>query len=129
MKSPNELKVVEGAGDETRERRSEPRLALEVEVSLASDSQFFTGLSGNLSTGGVFVATYQRLTVGRPVVMQIALPDGEVLAKGTVRWVREASDGAPPGFGIAFDTPLGPEDAERVARFVVLREPLLHDGE
>ncbi len=110
-------------------RRSSPRVPVEAEVSLASDSQFFTGLAGNLSSGGIFVATYRLLPMGSAVTMQIALPDGELLVKGTVRWLREASSGAAPGIGIAFDPPLMGEDVARVEAFCALREPLLHDDD
>jgi uncharacterized protein (TIGR02266 family) len=115
--------------DASGERRSASRVEVEAEVSLASDSQFFAGLTGNLSTGGVFVATYRQLPIGCRVVMQIVLADGEVLAEGSVRWIREETSGAPPGLGIAFDGPLGADATVRIERFCALREPLLHDDE
>jgi len=108
------------------ERRSAARIPLETEISLASDSQFFTALGGNLSSGGVFVATYRELPVGATVEVRIALPDGDVVAKGTVRWVRDMKSGAAPGLGIAFDA-VDAEAAERIARFCTARPPLLHD--
>lgn len=115
--------------DTSGERRSAARIEVEVEVSLASDSQFFAGLTGNLSTGGVFVATYRRLPIGCRVVMQIALVDGEILAEGSVRWIREEASGAPPGLGIAFDGPLDADATLRIERFCAVREPLLHEDE
>ena len=108
------------------ERRVDERIPIETEVSLASDSQFFTGLTGNLSKGGLFVATYQSLPIGSQVTMQIALPDGELEATGTVRWIREVSSGALPGVGVAFDL-LDESDAARITKFCELRAPLLHD--
>ncbi len=110
------------------ERRSEGRVPIETEVTLESDSQFFTGLTGNLSTGGVFVATYRQLTIGCGVLMTLTLPDGELRVKGTVRWSRDTSSGASPGVGVAFDE-LAPGDAARIAHFCQLRAPLLHDAE
>lgn len=110
------------------DRRSDARIAIETEVSLESDSQFFTGLTGNLSGGGVFVATYRPLPVGCTVVMTLTLPDGELRVRGTVRWSRDASSGASPGLGVAFDD-LGAGDAARIARFCEVRAPLLHDAE
>jgi len=110
------------------ERRGDARVPIETDVSLESDSQFFTGLTGNLSTGGVFIATYRPLPVGCTVVMKLSLPDGELRVKGTVRWSRDTSSGASPGLGVAFDE-LSPADAERIARFCELRAPLLHDAE
>lgn len=110
------------------ERRSDARVPIEADVSLESDSQFFTGLTGNLSTGGVFVATYRQLPVGCTVVITLTLPDGELRVKGTVRWSRDASSGASPGLGVAFDE-LDPGNTSRIARFCEVRAPLLHDAE
>jgi uncharacterized protein (TIGR02266 family) len=110
------------------ERRARARVPLEAEISFESDSQFFTALGGNISTGGIFIATYKLLAVGRAVAVRVALPDGELVAKGTVRWVRELSSGASPGLGIAFDG-LGAEEAARIERFCAARPPLLHDDD
>jgi len=60
--------------------------------------------------------------------MTLSLPDGELRAKGTVRWSRDTSSGAAPGVGVAFDE-LAPADVERIARFCELRTPLLHDAD
>jgi uncharacterized protein (TIGR02266 family) len=109
------------------ERRAAERCLVETEISVSSDSQFFTGLAGNVSNGGVFLATYRPLPKGERVSLRISLPEGEVLATGTVRWTREASSGATPGLGISFDSPLDGDTLERVLRFCALREPLLHD--
>ena len=109
------------------DRRIDARVAIETDVSLESDSQFFSGLTGNLSAGGVFVATYRQLPVGCTVVLTLTLPDGELRVKGTVRWSRDTSSGASPGLGVAFDE-LPPGASERIARFCELRAPLLHDA-
>lgn len=104
-------------GSGIRERRSVQRLALDAEVSIAGDSQFFTGRVANVSACGVFVSTERHLALGSPVVMQIALPDGEVFAKGHVRWIRDpAGDGA-GGLGIEFESPLPEPYAQRVSHF------------
>jgi len=110
------------------ERRIQPRVSLEAEVSLASESQFFTGLTRNVSQGGVFVATYNRahLPIGAKVQIKVKLPDGEFAAQGTVRWVREQSPDSVPGVGIAFEG-LDKATAEHIERFCKEREPLYHD--
>jgi uncharacterized protein (TIGR02266 family) len=118
----SELARSEGAA----ERRSAERVPIEAEITLGSDSQFFTGLGGNLSAGGIFVATYRALPVGCSVALHVAMPDGALVAKGTVRWVRDVSSGGTPGLGIAFER-IGAEEVGRVARFCAERAPLLHD--
>jgi uncharacterized protein (TIGR02266 family) len=108
------------------ERRADVRIALEVEVSLASDSHFFVGLSGDVSRGGLFVVTWRKLAVGTPIFVAIELPDGRLLADGEVRWMREMSDG--PGLGIAF-TNMPEEDRRRIEVFCAQRAPLYFDVE
>src|SRR5690242_5184444 len=90
---------------ELEEHRATPRASLEVELHLASDSHFFSGLSGDISEGGVFVSTYRELATGTLVDLEFSLPgsDRVMKAKGEVKWHRSASPDAPPGVGIAFE--------------------------
>jgi uncharacterized protein (TIGR02266 family) len=110
------------------EHRATPRASLVVELHLASDSHFFSGLSGDISEGGVFVSTYRDLATGTPVDLEFSLPgsDRVVHAKGEVRWHRSASPEVPPGVGIAFDE-LGDEDRALIHRFCTMRPPLYYD--
>ena len=43
-------------------RRTSPRFDVELEVSLASESNFYVGLTENISAGGLFVATLWGIT-------------------------------------------------------------------
>ncbi len=109
------------------ERRAAPRVEVKVEVSFASDSQFFVGLSGDLSEGGIFVATWRALPVASAVDLALSLPDGPVFARGHVRWVRDSVEGgAAPGLGIAFEY-LNPIDRARIEAFCAERAPLYCD--
>lgn len=110
------------------EHRATPRTSLVVELHLASDSHFFSGLSGDISEGGVFVSTYRALATGTPVEVEFSLPGSErvVKAKGEVRWHRSASPDMPPGVGIAFEE-LADEDRALIHRFCTLRPPLYYD--
>jgi uncharacterized protein (TIGR02266 family) len=108
--------------------RSSDRTELEAEISLASDSQFFTGIARNVSTGGVFVATYRDLPVGARVTMHLTLPEGAVLARGSVRWQQEGGTDVPRGLGIAFDA-LDSHARRHIERFCAVRMPLYHDEE
>jgi uncharacterized protein (TIGR02266 family) len=111
-----------------RERRAHARVALEIEVTLGSESQFFAGLSGDVSEGGIFVSTYRQLPIGERVSVSFRLPNGETKATGTVRWIRPASEGAPPGLGISFDEIEG-GGAELVHEFCKDRPPLYYEVE
>lgn len=109
-----------------QERRSRPRVQIAVEVSLTSDSQFYTGLTGDLSEGGVFIATYHHLPVGSAIDVTLALPDGEVHARGSVRWKREPADGVVPGLGVAFDE-LPAATREAIEAFCRERDPIYYE--
>lgn len=103
------------------------RVFLEVDIGLASESNFYTGLSQDLSTGGLFVATYDPKPPGTPVALYFALPGAPTIqAQGVVKWTRPALPDAPPGMGVAF-TGLEPADAEAIRRFCEHRSPLYHD--
>ena len=111
------------------ERRASQRthVAVEVEVSHSSESQFFVGLTGDISEGGLFVATWRRFSVDAPVALALSLPDGPLLARGRVCWIREQVDGgATPGLGIAFES-LSAADRARIEAFCAVRAPLYVD--
>lgn len=120
-----------GKGDPRKwNRRLSGRSVLEVDVGLVSESQFYAGLSMDLSSGGLFVATYQIKPVGSPVAVSLVLPDGHALwAKGVVRWVREPrGEDVVPGMGVEF-TDIDPEDLEAIKHFCAVRAPMYYDSE
>ena len=107
-------------------RRKHARVALAVEIDLSSESHFFSGLSGDLSEGGVFVETYRDIPVGSEVELEFDLPNGSVTAHGSVKWHRDHSDSSPPGVGVAFDE-LSEEGKEIIVAFCSRRAPLYYD--
>jgi uncharacterized protein (TIGR02266 family) len=69
--------------------------------------------SGNLSRGGLFLATDKLQPVGSVVRLQLELPDGgqEIVVPCTVAFVRNAAEGtAPAGMGVKF---IDPDDLTR----------------
>jgi uncharacterized protein (TIGR02266 family) len=111
------------------EHRASKRISLQVELHLASDSHFFSGLSGDISEGGVFVSTYRALAQGSLVDLEFSLPGNEqpLHARGEVRWHRDATpQGPPPGVGISFDE-LSDDDRKAIHRFCTMRPPLYYD--
>ncbi len=106
--------------------RTLPRVTLEVDVDLSSDSHFFTGLSGDISEGGLFVSTYRSVDVGSEVDLEFSLPTGAVQTRGLVRWHRDASPYGPPGIGIEFDL-LSEQERKIIHAFCVARAPLYYD--
>ncbi|MDH5493816.1 MAG: PilZ domain-containing protein [Myxococcales bacterium] len=112
------------------DRRREVRERIDVELGLHSETNFFTGFGGDVSEGGIFVATYERLPVGAELTVHLVLPSGYALsALGRVRWVREAlerNSALQPGLGIGFER-LEPADLRAIQEFTREREPLFHD--
>jgi len=110
------------------ERRHSGRAPWIADLEFAEDAQFFTGLSLDISEGGLFVTTYTSIPIGTRLVLCFELPDGtSVEARGEVRWVRqEATDSERPGVGIAF-TELPAEARRRVAAICARQTPLYFD--
>jgi uncharacterized protein (TIGR02266 family) len=115
--------AIEGRSD----LRACPRSPLQVEVSLESESQFFAGLTRDVSLGGVFVATYRMLAVGSRVEVRLDLPDGPLDASGTVRWTRGPGDGLTPGIGISFEQ-IDADGLRRIVHFCEHRPPLYYEA-
>jgi uncharacterized protein (TIGR02266 family) len=114
--------------DPTVDHRASERVSLEVELHMASDSHFFSGLSGDISEGGVFVSTYRELAVGSLVDLEFSLPGAHrtVHTRGEVRWHRDASANQTPGVGIAFEE-IPDDDRALIHRFCTMRPPLYYD--
>lgn len=125
---PSKRDVEETLAAVAEEHRASQRVAVAVDIHLASESHFFSGLSGDISEGGLFLSTYRPLPIGSTVDLEFSLPgsDVPVQARGEVRWLREHSTGQPRGVGIAFDE-LAEDDRERVHRFCTMRPPLYYD--
>jgi uncharacterized protein (TIGR02266 family) len=114
----------------TDNRRIAPRFAVELEMSISSEHNFYSGLVENISEGGVFVATHVLKPIGSVVEISITLPDSDVAVsgKGEVRWIRdynELSD-TPPGMGIRF-VELASGSVEAIEQFLSQRDPLFFD--
>ena len=112
------------------ERRHGPRVGLEVDIGLHSDTNFFAGFSGDVSKGGMFVATYSPLPVGTRIELSFVLPGGyQVITEGQVTWARDPVDRlkeSSPGMGVRF-TSLSTEDRVMIERFAQEREPMFYE--
>jgi len=127
----DDLLDVPAANDVERRRptlRSVSHWALTAHVTLDSEDALYAGLSYDVTSGGVFVATVDMPPVGARVDLAVTLPNGrELEVSGVVRWVRDAdiaSDGLPAGCGIEWKgLPLDAYDD--LAAFASEREPIL----
>jgi uncharacterized protein (TIGR02266 family) len=82
------------------DRRLCPRVAVEVDVSIGGAGRVVTGVSGDVSVGGLSVSTYRPLPEGTRVSVRFRLPTGQVMGTGIVRWTREGRPGRLPAMGI-----------------------------
>ncbi len=57
--------------------RAAERFDLEVTVDLESDHNFYTGLTQNISSGGVFIATHHLRRIGDRITLKFTLPELE----------------------------------------------------
>src|SRR4051794_7079407 len=100
------------------------------QVDMHTESNFFSGYSGGLSDGGVFVVTYAPLKLGQSVEVELSLPGGLFIsATGRVAFLRAPSQHnaeLAPGAGIVFEDIATP--ARRAAEsFMLRREPTFVD--
>lgn len=114
------------------ERRQKERFALDVEVTLTSEHNFYTGFTQDISEGGLFISSHEGLPVGTELTFSLKLGRGVVSCRGVVRWVREPSpylEGVPPGMGVEFvDLPTKVADA--INAFVLdRRDSIFYDDE
>ncbi len=132
-----EAQITELSAESTREpssrhHRCSPRAAVELDVSLGSDHNFYAGFVENLSAGGVFVATHLLRPVGEVIELSIYISDDDDVVKGTgeVRWLREYNEESdvPPGMGVKFLTLVEGAD-KSIEKFLAQRDPMFFDDE
>ena len=114
--------------------RAAERFDLEVTVDLESDHNFYTGLTQNISSGGVFIATHHLRRIGDRITLKFTLPGSAkmVEVETEVRWIRENSalqraEGG-TGMGVRFIN-LSAEAKTAIDAFCEARESLFYDDE
>jgi uncharacterized protein (TIGR02266 family) len=113
------------------ERRHHNRVTLKTSVSIASESNFYSGLANDVSEGGLFVATHDVVAIGHAITLEFSFDAGEepIRVQGEVRWIREFNPSTPdvhPGMGVQFRD-LTEQDRGRIQRFVHQRATLLFE--
>jgi uncharacterized protein (TIGR02266 family) len=127
---PPRTSAVQPPPDGIEERRSAIRHVVEVEIGVHSGANFFTGFSLDISSGGLFISTYDTLLIGTKVNVNFSLPYGSIFSiDGTVRWIREFNELIPdviPGMGVQFDA-LTEEETEMINDFISETPPIFFE--
>ena len=115
--------------------RAAERFDLEVTVDLESDHNFYTGLTQNISSGGVFIATHHLRRIGDRITLKFTLPNSAkvIEVETEVRWIREntallQAGESGTGMGVRFIN-LSAETQAAINSFVQSRESLYYDDE
>ena len=102
-----------------------PRLSTEVAVTADSEHHFILGLTSNVSSTGLFIATPIVHPPGTELNLTIQVGKGGsvIRTKAIVRWHRSTNDESeqPMGVGVEF-IGMNDTDAARIAAFVKNRE-------
>jgi len=114
--------------------RASERYDLEVKVDLESEHNFYTGLTQNISAGGLFIATHALRKIGDRITLKFTFPGTStpVEVETEVRWIREntalmrAEGGT--GMGVRFIN-LSPEASAAINGFLQSRDSLFYDDE
>jgi len=115
--------------------RKTPRVDAELEVSFEVSEEgphnFYTGITQDISQGGIFLATHRILPKGTRIHLAFTLQGREISAEAEVVWTRTreaAGPGLEPGMGMRF-IDLKKEDEEFIAAYVAERETIYYDSE
>lgn len=132
LRSEATIRAVDpSASEDSSHRREHSRFAVDLDVTVGSDHNFYAGFAENLSAGGVFIATHNLKPVGSKIELSVNLPDGvQVRAAGEVRWIRifnEQSD-MPPGMGVKF-LDVDQASVTAINAFLSRRDPLFFDDD
>ncbi|MFK7991803.1 MAG: PilZ domain-containing protein [Sandaracinaceae bacterium] len=118
------------APQEVRNIPDSERESVEANLGATTESNFYVGFSGEISQGGVFIATYNILPKDTAVRCLITLPGNlSTEIRGTVRFVRDPMDMASdsePGMGVAFEG-LEADSRDLILRFISKRPPGFYD--
>ena len=104
--------------DDPEDRRTEPRLPIELKVEYKRLNSFFADYTRNISRGGTFIRTHKPLDIGTEFLFRMTVPKLQqpLVLRGRVQWVVKPDqvDGKgkqkEPGMGIGF---LYESEAER----------------
>jgi CheY-like chemotaxis protein len=130
-RGPTRPDLLSMIAEELEERPPQPAPVVKtvlVEINLFSRHNFYVGSSGDLSSGGVFVATSILPALGSSVPLQLDVPFlAPLLTNAPVEWVRPSSQmgRVAPGVGLSLRH-LSEAERRQLERFFQERAPLTY---
>lgn len=90
--------------DQINDRRTAPRLELEIPVRYSDYGYQWEGVCTSVGVGGCFIQADDPFEPGKDLEVVLFHPDGDELTKdAVVRWGRQPTKRLPGGMGLAFD--------------------------
>ncbi len=114
------------------DRRDTSRQGFDIQVGVATDHRLFVGLTANISTGGLFIATEEPFKKGDSVEVRFSIPGADHVfhKNATVCWTRPFdADGhgrTKAGAGVKF-TDLTDEESRILNAFLKVHDPIFYD--
>ncbi len=91
---------------ESPERRKYPRVSISIRYSLALDGEYYTGVTGNISLGGVYLRTIapplQNSKIAKPAEITLHLNPTRLSMECRIVYVGGGATLHPEGVGVAF---------------------------
>ncbi len=126
-------KSVRTTNNEQR-RRHDERKAFDLQVGVATRHRIFVGLTSNISSGGLFVATDEPLERGDKIEVRFRIPGSEHIfqKKGEVAWTRpfdqnQTDRQAQAGAGLRL-LDLSDEERKMLNAFIEAHDPLFFEN-
>jgi len=115
------------------EQRTERRGTFDIKVGVSTRHRLFVGLSSNISTGGLFVATDEQLSRGDSIEVRFRIPGSEHVfqKQAEVAWTRpfdqnQSDRQAQAGAGVRL-LDLTNEEKRMLNAFIDAHDPLFFD--
>jgi uncharacterized protein (TIGR02266 family) len=103
-----------------RSKRATRRVPCNIKMSIRNGEKVYTSKTLDISHGGIFLATEEKLSIGEVIDMTFQIPSSDrvVSAVGKVAWVGQGGPGhATEGVGVKFSR-IDPKDLQLIVEYV-----------
>jgi uncharacterized protein (TIGR02266 family) len=103
-----------------RTKRATRRVPCNIKMSIRNGEKVYTSKTLDISHGGIFLATEEKLTIGEVIDMTFQIPSSDrvVTAVGKVAWIGQGGPGhATEGVGVKFSR-IDPKDLQLIVEYV-----------